>query len=69
MNIAIIGTGAYGLSNALMLLKNNNKIKMWTESEEKRDYYNKNRGNLEFLHRLNFLQVMNTYLKMLILYL
>lgn len=49
MNIAIIGTGAYGLSNALMLLKNNNKIKMWVESEEKREFYDKNRNNLDFL--------------------
>jgi len=49
MNIAIIGTGAYGLANALMLLKNNNKIKMWVESEEKCEFYNKNRNNLDFL--------------------
>ena len=39
MNIPIIGTGAYGLANALMLLKNNNKIKMWVESQEKCEYY------------------------------
>lgn len=49
MNIAIIGTGAYGLSNALMLHKNNNKIKMWVESEERKDFYEKNRNNLDFL--------------------
>lgn len=49
MNIAIIGTGAYGLANALMLIKNNNKIKMWTESEEKREYFDKNRNKLDFL--------------------
>ena len=49
MNIAIIGTGAYGLSNALMLLKNNNKIKMWVESKEKCDFYEKNRNSLDFL--------------------
>lgn len=49
MNIAIIGTGAYGLANALMLLKNNNKIKMWVESEEKCEFYNQNRNNLDFL--------------------
>jgi len=49
MNIAIIGTGAYGLANALMLIKNNNKIKMWVESEEKCKYFNENRSNLEIL--------------------
>lgn len=49
MNIAIIGTGAYGLANALMLLKNNNKIKMWVESEERCTYYENNRNNLDFL--------------------
>lgn len=49
MNIAIIGTGAYGLANALMLIKNNNKIKMWTESEEKREYFDKNRNKLDCL--------------------
>ena len=49
MNIAIIGTGAYGLANALMLLKNNNKIKMWVESEERVKFYQENRNNLDFL--------------------
>lgn len=35
MNIAIIGSGVYGISIANALSKNkNNKIKMWTESEE-----------------------------------
>lgn len=43
--IAIIGTGAYGLSVALSLLKKNKSIKMWVESEEKADYLNKNRNN------------------------
>lgn len=44
-NIAIIGTGAYGLSIALTLLKKNKHIKMWVESEERADFLNKNRKN------------------------
>ena len=34
-NISIIGTGAYGLSVAISLLKKCDKIKMWVESEER----------------------------------
>ncbi len=35
MNITIIGSGVYGIAMAYALSKNkNNKIKMWTESEE-----------------------------------
>ncbi len=37
MNIAILGTGAYGIALALMFHKNNNKIKMWTKFEEEKD--------------------------------
>lgn len=43
--IAIIGTGAYGLSIALALLKKNKHICMWVESEEKVEFLNKNRKN------------------------
>ena len=43
--IAIIGTGAYGLSIALSLLKKNKHICMWVESEEKVEFLNKNRKN------------------------
>ena len=32
--IAIIGTGAYGLSIALTLLKKCDKVTMWVESKE-----------------------------------
>ena len=36
MNIAIIGSGVFGIANAIALSHNkNNKIKMWTESDEK----------------------------------
>jgi len=35
MNIAIIGTGVYGISMAIALSKNkNNNIIMWTESDK-----------------------------------
>ena len=30
MNIGLIGTGAYGQAMAMMLLKNNNDVIMWT---------------------------------------
>lgn len=43
--ISIIGVGAYGLSIAIALLKKNKNIVMWTESEDKVDYLNKNRKN------------------------
>ena len=47
--IAIIGTGAYGLSIALSLLKKNKKIKMWVESKERADFLNKNKENAGIL--------------------
>ena len=37
MNIAILGTGAYGIALALMFHKNNNSIKMWTKFEDEKD--------------------------------
>lgn len=43
--IAIIGTGAYGLSIALTLLKKHEKVSMWVESEEKAEYFNKHKKN------------------------
>ena len=47
--IAIIGTGAYGLSIALALLKNNDKIYMWVESKERADFLNQNKDNTNIL--------------------
>jgi len=47
--IAIIGTGAYGLSIALALLKKNKHIKMWVESEERANYLNNNKSNTGIL--------------------
>lgn len=52
-NIAIIGTGAYGLSIALNLLKNNKNIRMWVESQEKADFLNNNRKNSGILPNIN----------------
>jgi len=43
--IAIIGTGAYGLSIALALLKKNDKVTLWVESEERASWLNNNRKN------------------------
>ena len=43
--ISIIGTGAYGLAIATSLLKKNDKIVMWVESQERVEYLNKNRKN------------------------
>ncbi len=49
MNIAIIGTGAYGLSIALALLNNNYKVKMWVESEERAKYIDENRNTVNII--------------------
>lgn len=45
MNIAILGTGAYGLALSLMFYKNGNNIKMWTKFKEEKDSILKNRVN------------------------
>lgn len=39
MNVAIIGTGAYGMALASVFYNNKCKIKMWTNSEEEKIYY------------------------------
>ncbi|MDD4624464.1 MAG: NAD(P)H-dependent glycerol-3-phosphate dehydrogenase [Bacilli bacterium] len=49
MNIAILGTGAYGLSIALMLNENNNNIKMYTKFEEELNILYNNNGNPNLL--------------------
>lgn len=50
MKIAILGAGAYGLSLALMAHENsNNKIVMWTRSEEEKNILLSNRGNPRLL--------------------
>jgi len=45
MNIAILGTGAYGIALALMFHKNGNHIKMWTKFKEEKDMIVKTREN------------------------
>lgn len=52
-NIAIIGTGAYGLSIALSLLKNKKNIRMWVESEERANFLNNNRDSSGILPNIN----------------
>ena len=42
MNIAIIGTGAYGMALASVFYNNKCKIKMWTNSEEEKNILLKN---------------------------
>ena len=37
MNVAIIGTGAYGMALASVFYNNKCKIKMWTNSEEEKN--------------------------------
>lgn len=50
MNIAIIGSGVYGLAMAYALSKNkNNKIRMWTESEESKNAILKERNKYSLL--------------------
>lgn len=44
-SISIIGTGAYGLSIAISLLKKCDKVKMWVESEERANFLNENKKN------------------------
>ena len=45
MNIAILGTGAYGIALALMFHKNNNSVKMWTKFEEEKNSILKDHEN------------------------
>ena len=45
MNIAIIGTGAYGMALASVFYNNKCKIKMWTNSEEEKNILLKNIKN------------------------
>lgn len=50
MNITIIGTGAYGIAMAIALAQNKeNKITMWTESEEALKHLEKTRNNFKEL--------------------
>ncbi len=50
MNIAIIGTGVYGIAMAYALSQNKkNKIIMWSESEESRKKLESSRKNFEAL--------------------
>lgn len=47
--IAMIGTGAYGLGISIALLKKNESITMWVESEEKAKFLNNNKKNANIL--------------------
>lgn len=49
MKISILGTGAYGLSLALMANENNNEIMMWTKFEEEKKILIENKGNPKLL--------------------
>ena len=40
MNIAVIGSGSFGCALSHLLLKNNNKIKMWSYTEEEKNLIN-----------------------------
>ena len=42
-NIAIIGSGTWGVALGIHLAKNNNNVKIWSFSEEERDLINKER--------------------------
>ena len=56
MNIAILGTGAYGLALALMFHKNNNNVKMWTKFEEEKDRILKDHENKKVLPGVKILK-------------
>ena len=47
--IAMIGTGAYGLGVSISLLKKNENVTMWVESEERANFLNKNKKNANIL--------------------
>lgn len=47
--IAMIGTGAYGLGISIALLKKNESITMWVESEERAKFLNNNKKNANIL--------------------
>ena len=49
MNIAIIGTGAYGIALSLMFYKNNCNIKMWSKFDEEKEEILKYRENKKVL--------------------
>ncbi|MDD4643931.1 MAG: NAD(P)-binding domain-containing protein, partial [Bacilli bacterium] len=49
MKIAILGTGAYGLSLALMADQNDNQIMMWTKFKDEKDLLVMNYGNPKLL--------------------
>jgi glycerol-3-phosphate dehydrogenase (NAD(P)+) len=49
MNIAIIGSGAYGIAVGCALAKVNRRVKIWTESQESLDMINSTRTNFELL--------------------
>lgn len=49
MKIAILGTGAYGLSLALMADQNDNQIMMWTKFKDEKDLLAMNYGNPKLL--------------------
>lgn len=49
MNIAIIGTGAYGIALALMFHKNKCNIKMWTKFEEEKEMLETKREHVKAL--------------------
>lgn len=63
-NVAIIGTGAYGLSIAIALLKKVKNIKMWVESKERADFLNTNKKNSGILPNIeipNNIEFSNDY--------
>ena len=63
-NIAVIGTGAYGLSIALSLLKKNKHITMWVESQSRAEFLNNNKQNSGILPNIkipNEIEFSNDY--------
>ena len=50
-NIAIIGSGSWGVALAIHLAKLGNKVKLWSFSEEEKDLINK---EIHEVCRLNY---------------
>ena len=57
-NIAIIGSGSWGVALAIHLAKLGNKIKLWSFSEEEKDLIN-NEKKCKFLPNLTLFSFIN----------
>lgn len=62
MNIAVIGSGSFGCALSHLLLKNNNKIKMWSYTEEEKNLINE-KHICKFLNNYKIDETIKCYTK------